>query len=96
MAVKDYKASTNPKDMANVIATQLNRLQFGVLEGVDYICRRFEEALRDKPEMLAEIERVKAELVARPVMQVVNAIRAESQTLRLVANGKITFSKEVK
>lgn len=93
MAVKDYKANVDLRDVADKLGTQVGKLQFGVLSGVDYLCARFKSALEADKTLQDEVERVKAEMIVQPVMQAVNSVRSQEKILRMIVSGKIKITK---
>ena len=79
----------NLVDVCDRMQTHANKLQYGVLPGVDYVIQRFSDVFKDNPRMLEEIERVKGELITRPIMQAVNSVRSDARMLFRVTQGKI-------
>jgi hypothetical protein len=75
--------TVNLKDIADRLGTRAGTAQFGVMAGIDHLFRRFEElAEGDKP-ALAEIQKIKKEMIVEPLMHHVNMIRAQQRFLHI-------------
>lgn len=70
--------------------TQAQKLQFGVLNAVDFVFQRFKETNPEQPDVL---DKMKAEMIVGSVMQAVNAVRGQSRIIRELERGNLTINK---
>lgn len=71
------------------LETQAQKLQFGVLSAVDFVFEQFKETSEEQPDV---IDKIKRDMIVSPVMQAVNAVRAQSRVVRQLARGNLKIA----
>lgn len=95
MDSRDTRRTSNVdlEAMCRRLDTQAQKLQFGVLNAVDFAFKRFGEKNPTEAKD-GTLSTMKSEMIVDVVMQAVNTIRGQSRILRQVSKGSLNINKQ--